>query len=90
MSIIAADSQDDDDTQEPGPAALATLRSLEWPRLLEHVAQFAATHAGRQAITNMEVCHSPLRRLCSVADLHDAAKPKRACFLLALYRAGTQ
>lgn len=38
-----------------GPAALATLRMLEWPRLCVHVARFASTTLGRQAALELQV-----------------------------------
>ena len=38
-----------------GPAALATLRMLEWPRLCVHVARFASTSLGRQAALELQV-----------------------------------
>ena len=51
-----------------GPAAKAPLRSLEWPRLCEHIAQFAATHAGRQAVLDTKVGWYPSLAQTSPSD----------------------
>jgi hypothetical protein len=53
-----ADQADEDDSSSPqdgdtttalGPAFQATLRMLEWPRICEHLAEFASTAAGKRA-----------------------------------------
>lgn len=57
-SAQAADVEDDLDLGDPGyegPAAKATLKALEWGRLCEHIAQFASTYAGRQAVLSLKV-----------------------------------
>jgi len=41
--------------QGMGPAALATLRMLEWPRLCAHIARFTSTTLGRQAALELQV-----------------------------------
>ncbi len=49
------DSHDDSWNAVHGPAFKATLKMLEWPRLLQHVAQFASTRLGRAAVMQMTV-----------------------------------
>ncbi|GFR39680.1 hypothetical protein Agub_g152, partial [Astrephomene gubernaculifera] len=41
--------------EEIGPAFKATLDMLEWPKLCEHVARFASTHAGKRACRTLSV-----------------------------------
>lgn len=48
------------DLQTLGPAAVATLRMLEWPRLCAHVARFSSTTLGRQAALELQVRKEPL------------------------------
>ncbi len=43
------------DEQSMGPAARATLQMLEWPRLCAHIARFASTTLGRQAVLELQV-----------------------------------
>lgn len=58
VQIQAQAPGEQDEEEEPedlGPAARATLRMLEWERLCSHVAKFASTTAGREAAKALRI-----------------------------------
>ena len=54
----AQEAEEEEDSDQPAPRGLAfkaALRSVEWPAVCEHIAQFAATMVGRQRCQELEV-----------------------------------
>lgn len=56
-----------DDQPQQGSAAAATMAVLEWPRLCAHVARFASTTLGRQAVLHMQVRQGLIGCACNSA-----------------------
>lgn len=57
-SAAAEEEEVVEDWMEIGPAFKATLKLLEWPRLCEHVAEYANTTVGKRMVRNMLVPES--------------------------------
>ena len=51
----ALTSWDEDEAEEIGPAAKATLRALDWASLTGFVSDFASTRAGKKACQQLQV-----------------------------------
>jgi dsDNA-specific endonuclease/ATPase MutS2 len=52
-TTAAAENEDDDPSLALGPAAAATLKLIEWPRLCAHVAAHASTAVGKRRTLSM-------------------------------------
>lgn len=67
-----------EDWREMGPAFKATLRLLEWPRLCEHVADFASTTVGKRLCRSITVPESQAESERLQAETRCAAEQGRA------------
>ena len=52
---VSVTSWDEEEAEELGPAAKATLRALDWASLTGFVSDFASTRAGKQACQQLQV-----------------------------------